>query len=71
MGEWTLKEMNLDKQAFCFCDVCLDSMPLYAAARKTHPQAQKIVYILNEDSGDHSASDLKVLKGKYGLTHEQ
>lgn len=71
VGERKIKEMNLYRQAFCFSDVYLDSTPLYAAVRKTHPQAQKIVGILNAYFGDHAASDLKVSKQKYGLTHKQ
>lgn len=71
VGEWTIKEMGVDRQQLYFSDIYLDSTPLYAAVRKSHPQAEQIIAALNEYFRLKSEHQLKVLKEKYGLDNNQ
>jgi len=71
VGEWTIKEMGVDRQLLHFSDVYLDSTPLYAAVRRSHPQAEQIVAALNAYFKTHAVDMLERLKKKYGLSNQQ
>ncbi|OAJ95918.1 substrate-binding periplasmic protein [Vibrio bivalvicida] len=67
VGRWTIKEMRVDASKLSFSPIYLDTTPLYAAVRKNHPQAQKIVAALNAYFNAHGEQKLKQLRVKYGL----
>lgn len=71
VGEWTITEMGIDRGQLVFSDVYLDSTPLYAAVRKSHPQAEQIVEILNKYFDQQAAQELQRLKTRYGLNSKR
>lgn len=71
VGEWTIKEMGIDRGQLAFSDVYLDSTPLYAAVRKSHPQAEQIVEVLNKFFDQQAAQELQSLKTRYGLNSKR
>ncbi|MBN3572313.1 substrate-binding periplasmic protein [Vibrio neptunius] len=67
VGRWTAHGMRIPKDKLYFSKAYFDSTPLHAAVRKDHPEAEKIISILNNYFKNHAEGKLKALHVLYGL----
>ena len=67
VAKWTSHGMKIPKGKLYFSKSHLDSTPLHAAVRKDHPEAEKIVLILNNYFKNHVEGKLESLHVMYGI----
>lgn len=70
VGRWAVHGMKVPKGMLYFSDSHFDSTPLYAAVRKSHPQAEQIVAILNNYFENYAKQKIAELEKIYGLKGE-
>ncbi|MBU2895907.1 transporter substrate-binding domain-containing protein [Vibrio hepatarius] len=67
VGKWIARGMKIPKGKLYFSKTHFDSTPLHAAVRKDHPEAEKIVLILNNYFKNHAKGKLEALNMLYGI----
>ncbi|MDN3611422.1 substrate-binding periplasmic protein [Vibrio ostreicida] len=67
VGRWTAHGMKISKGTLHFSKTYFDSTPLHAAVRRDHPEAEKVVSILNNYFKNHAEGKLEALHMLYGL----
>ncbi|MFY2506849.1 hypothetical protein ACN3E9_00640 [Vibrio pectenicida] len=67
VARWTAHGMKIPQGKLYFSKSYFDSAPLYAAVRKDHPEAEKIVSILNNYFKNHAEGKLESLRILYGI----
>lgn len=67
VARWTAYGMKIPKGTLHYSKTYFDSTPLHAAVRKDHPEAEKIVSILNNYFKNHAQGKLEALQMLYGL----
>ena len=67
VARWTAYGMKIPKGTLHYSKTFFDSTPLHSAVRKNHPEAEKIVSILNNYFKNHAEGKLEALHILYGL----
>jgi polar amino acid transport system substrate-binding protein len=67
VARWTVQGMKIPSDKLYFSHSHFDSTPLHAAVRRSHPDAEQIISILNNYFKNHAKGKLDALKKLYGI----
>lgn len=67
VGQWTMQELDIAPDRLNVSAKYFDQTPLYAAVRRDHPQAERIIEALNDYFERYGKAKLKELRERYGL----